>query len=135
MYPSLKDFQEIDPATLADAMQGLAIKAKVTYLSATQTLGTVPANSLITTIAVVRTTAWDVITTFQVGKSGTLNWLIDTTEANVTGAIPAGEAGAAEVIAVDKVVTADTPIVLTLNQGAASAGVGYVVVNFVELNP
>lgn len=131
---AIKDFQSTDPADFANLLTGQVIIKAITYASATQTLGTVPANSLITAVRVIRTTAWSAITTFEVGKSGDTDWLVNTTQANVTDALDSGEAGNAEVIAVNKVVTSATPIVLTLNQGAASAGAGYVVVEYVELS-
>lgn len=110
-----------------------ASRTAVTYESVTQTLVTVPANSIITTVKIIRTTAWDAITTFQVGKSGTTDWLVSTAQANVTAALTAGEEGDVEVIEPAKVVTTATPVILTLNQGAASAGSGYVIVEYTEL--
>jgi hypothetical protein len=110
-----------------------ATKTAVTFESATQTLVTVPANSLIQKVTVVRTTIWDAITTFTIGKSGTLDWLATTAQANLTAAIDAGEEGNMEVIETAKVVTTATAILLTINQGAASAGAGYVVVEYQEL--
>lgn len=130
----IKDFLSTDPADFANELTGAVLVATVTYASATQTLGTVPANSLITQVTVVRTTAWDAVTTFEVGKSGDTDWLATTVEANVTGAVDSGEDGNAEVVAQNKVVTGETDVILTLNQGAASAGAGYVVVEYVELN-
>jgi len=129
----LKNFQQLDPADFTDALPGMSIIAPLTYASATQTIGTVAASSVITSVYVVRTTAWDAITTFEVGKSGDTDWLATTVQANVNGAIDAGEAGGVEAISANKVVTSDTDIVVTLAQGAASQGVGYVVVNFTEL--
>jgi len=133
------EFQETDPQdwinNLLDSVSGFLLmpSAAITYISATQTIGTVPANSLIKKVHVVRTTAWDAITTFQVGKSGTADWLVGTAQANVDGAIAAGEQGAVETVEVMKVVTSATSIVLTLNQGAASAGNGYVLIEYTPL--
>ena len=120
---------------LLDSLGGgqYAARTSVTYGSVTQTLITVPADSLITRVMIARTTAWDAITTFEVGKSGDTDWLADTTAANVTGAISGTEEGEVEVVDLQKVVTTATPIILTLNQGGASAGVGYVVVEYKEL--
>lgn len=132
-------FQSDDPQDswddLLDSLGGgkWASRTAVTFASATQTLVTVPANSIITSVKVVRTTAWDAITTFQVGKSGTTDWLVSTAQANVDGAITGTEEGEVEIIDVQKVVTTATAILLTLNQGAASAGVGYVIVEYTEL--
>lgn len=108
-------------------------RTAVTFESATQTLVTVPANSIIQKVSVVRTTIWDAITTFTIGKSGTLDWLVSTAQANLTAALTASEEGDVETIEPAKVVTTATPILLTINQGAASAGVGYVIVEYQEL--
>lgn len=108
-------------------------RTAITFESATQTLVTVPANSVIQKTTIVRTTIWDAITTFTIGKSGTLDWLATTAQANVTAALTGGEEGDGEVIENNKVVTTATPIILTLDQGAASQGVGYVVIEYQEL--
>lgn len=132
-------FQDTDPtdqnADIVDSLGAGAGGARtaITFASATQTLVTVPANSIITSVKVARTTAWDAITTFQVGKTGTLDWLVTTPQANVDGAITGGEEGEVEIIDVQKVVTTATPIILTLNQGGAVAGAGYVTVEYTEL--
>lgn len=131
---SIRQFLQTDPSDFAKLLPGQVIVKPVTFTSATQTLGVVPANSLITGVRVIRTTPWSAITAFEVGKAGNTAWLASTTQANVAGAVDSGEAGAAEVVAVNKVVTADTPIVLTLNQGAAAAGTGFVVIEYVELS-
>lgn len=129
----IKDFLQTDPADFMNELTRLAIVQTITYASATQTLGTVPANSIILNRRIVRTTAWDAITTFEIGKSGDTDWLATTTQANVTASIPSGEDGAVEEVTGQKMVTSDTDIVLTLDQGAASAGAGYVVIEYQEL--
>lgn len=134
-------FQQRDPQDWVDdlldsvaALDGAPqiLVSAVTYTSATFTLGTVPANAIITNVYIARTTAWDAITTFQVGKAGTTDWLVTTAQANVDGAIGAGEEQEVEVISDAKAVDTATAIVVTLNQGAASAGSGYVVLEYVE---
>ncbi len=110
-----------------------SLRKAVTFESATQTLLTVPANSLIQKVSIIRTTIWDAITTFTVGKSGTLDWLSSTAQANLTAALTGGEEGNMEVVETARVITTATPIILTINQGAASAGAGYVVVEYQEL--
>ena len=132
-------FQSDDPQDswddLLDSLGGgrFAFRTAVTFASATQTLGTVPANCVIERVEVVRITAWDAITTFQVGKSGTTDWLVSTVQANVDGAIAGTEEGEVETIEPAKVVTTATDILLTLNQGAASVGAGYVNVEYRRL--
>jgi len=131
---SVERAQQIDPFDFIKAFARLGLFRSVTFASATVTLGTVPANSLITRVYVGRTTKWDAVTTFQIGKSGDTDWLATTVDSNVTGAIQSGEAGAVEAIEVNKIVSANTDVILTLNQGAAAAGVGFVSVEFQELD-
>lgn len=135
------NFQNRDPQDffddLLDSVTALTgapqlLLATITYASATQTLGTVPANSIIQSIHVARTTAWDAITTFEIGKTGDTDWLVTTAEANVDGAIPSGESQDVEVISDAKAVDAATDILITLDQGAASQGAGYVALVYVE---
>ena len=135
------NFQNRDPqdwaTDLLDSVPALTgapqvLVNAVTFASATFTLGTVPVTSIITNVFVVRTTAWDAITTFEIGKSGDTTWLVDTTTANVTGSIASGEEQAVEVIAANVGIDTATAIVVTLNQGAASAGSGYVVLEYIE---
>ena len=106
--------------------------ATFTYTSATFTLGTVPANSIISDIYVARTTAWDAITTAEIGKAGDTDWLVTTVEANLDGAIPAGESQDVEVVSDARAIDAATPIVVTLNHGAATQGAGYVALVYME---
>lgn len=134
-------FQQLDPQDWADdladsvaALDGApqVLVAAVTFESATFTLGTVPANSLITNRYVVRTTAWDAITAFQIGKSGDTDWLMTTAQAGVDGAIPSGEEQAVETVSDVKGVDTATAIIVTLNQGSAAAGSGFVVLEYIE---
>lgn len=132
--PSIKNFLETDPADQVKAVAVMRIIKRITTASATQTLGTVPANSLITSAKVVRLTKWNAApTTFEIGKGGDTDWLMTTAQANASGNIPAGEAGAVEEVTQSKVVTTATDIVLTLNHNSASAGEAYVIVEFSEL--
>jgi len=110
-----------------------SVKTVITFESATQTLLTIPANSVIQRTTIVRTTTWDALTSFTIGKSGTVDWLATTVQCNLTAAVTGGEEGDAEVVENNRVVTTDTAIVATINQGAASAGAGYVVVEYQEL--
>jgi len=106
--------------------------ASITYASETFTLGTVPANSIVQSIYIARTTAWDAITTFEIGKAGDTDWLVTTIEANVNGSIPAGESQDVEVVSDAKAVDVATAVVVTLDQGAATEGAGYVALVYVE---
>jgi hypothetical protein len=131
---SVKKWQQQDPVDFAKALPGLVKVVNVTYQSVTQTFLTIPAFSIVKDVTVIRTTKWNAApTTFEIGKQGDTDWLVNTTQANVDGNIPAGEDAGTEVISINKTVTSDTPIVLTLNHGAATAGSGYVMVRYEEL--
>lgn len=132
--PTIRDFVGTDPADFARGLPSLLIIKRITFASVTQTLGTIPANSIIKSRQVVRLTKWNSApTTFEIGKSGDTDWLMTTAQANVSGNIPAGEDAGVEEVAGNKAVSAATPIVLTLNQGSAIAGIAYVVIEFQEL--
>lgn len=131
--PSIAKYLQQDPLDFFRGLNSLAIVKRITYQSATQTIGTIPANSIILTRRVVRLTKWDAVTTFEVGKAGDTDWLVSTAQANVTGNIPVGEDAGVEEITGPKVVTAATDIVVTLNQGAAAQGVSYVIVEYQEM--
>ena len=138
------EFQHRDPQDWTDdllesipALTGspqLVLQA-ITFASATLTLTTVPVNSILGRVFIARTTAWDAITTFTGGKTGTLDWLWTTAQANLDGAIPAGESQDVEVINMHKAVDAATPIIVTINQGGATQGSGYIVFEFFEEVP
>lgn len=131
---SIRDFLAMDPADQVKFMPSQVIRKKITYADATQTIGTIPANSVILSTTVVRTTKWNSApTTFEVGKSGTTSWLMTTTQANVSGNIPSGEDAGVERREATKAVTSDTPVIVTLSQGSASAGVAYVLVEYQEV--
>ena len=135
------NFQSRDPQDwmddLMDSVPSLTgspqlLLATVTFETTTFTLGTVPANSIILDRYVARTTEWDAITTFEVGKAGDTDWLVTTTEANVDGAIPSGESQDVEVVSDAKAVDVATAIVVTLNHSTATQGAGYVALVYME---
>ena len=134
-------FQSRDPQDwaddLLDSVPSLTgspqlLLATVTFESTTFTLGTIPANSIILDRYVARTTKWDAVTTFEIGKAGDTDWLMTTVQANVAGAIPSGESQDVEVVSDAKAVDAATAIVVTLNQGTATQGAGYIALMYVE---
>lgn len=136
-----EQFQSRDPQDwtddLLDSVPSLTgspqlLLATVTWESSTFTLGTIPANSIILDRYVARTTAWDAITTFKIGKAGDTDWLMTTVQANVDGAIPSGESQDVEVVSTAKAVDAATAVVVTLDQGAATEGAGYIALVYVE---
>lgn len=130
--PTVLNRASDDPDNFMRGVGSLFISKLITFTTATQTIGTIPANSIISAVRVVRTTKWDALTTFEIGKSGDTDWLATTGQANLTGNIPAGEAGVVEEVGTQKVVTAATPVILTINQGAATAGAGWVIIEFSE---
>lgn len=119
-------FLETDPFDFSRQFM-MALFQAITFESATITIGTVPANSAVMRVTVLRTTAWDVVTTFEVGKTGDSDAYMTTAQSNVTAAAPGAETSVA-----GDVLVADTDIIVTLNQGAAVAGEGYVIVEFLE---
>lgn len=88
-------------------------------------LASLPANSLIKSRHVIRIVAWDAITTFTAGVAGDADLFVDNTQHNLTGAAPASEE-----VDDDVVRTAVTPVILTWDQGAATVGNGYLVIEY-----
>lgn len=130
----VKEFLQADPADYQKGRATSRIVKRITYASATQTLGTVPANSVITAVRVARLTKWNAApTTFEIGKGSDTDWLMTTTQANASGNITDGEAGEVESATLAKVVTSATDIVITLSHNSATAGVAWVIVEFSEL--
>lgn len=131
----ISQFQGTDPAIhnsqFGEAVGRMRLRAAITFETATFTLGTIPAGSTILDRRMIRTTAWDAAPDVaHVGQSGDTDWLMDTTQANLDGAIPDGEAAGVEVVTGQKYVTVDTDIIVTLDHGAAAAGAGYVEVEY-----
>lgn len=85
-----------------------------------------PANSLVTNVEILRTTAWDAITTFEVGKAGDSDWLSNTLQANLTGAAPG-----VETIAVSRYSNSATTVTVTWAQGGATQGAGSVTIQYI----
>lgn len=130
-----RDFQGTDPAVqarrLAEALGRMRLWSAIDYTTATFTLGTIPAGSTILDRRIIRTTKWNAApTTAEIGKSGDTDWLATTAQANLDGNIDEGEAGGVEVVSSQKYVASDTDIVVTLNHGSATAGAGYVEVEY-----
>lgn len=131
---TIKDALQVDPADRVKGQPSARIIKRITTASATQTIGTVPANSIITAARVARLTKWNQApTTFEIGKGGDTDWLMTTSQANVSGNITEGEAGDVESVGLGKIVTAATDIVVTLSHNSATAGVAWVIVEFSEL--
>lgn len=87
----------------------------------------IPASSLITNVEVLRTTSWDVLTTFEVGRSGDSDWLVTNFQHNLTGA----GAPATETVSVTRFVSSATTITVMWNQGAATQGAGSVTIQYI----
>lgn len=79
------------------------------------------------------TTAWNQAASLKIGKTGAAGWLVDTGEVNLTTAVPAGEAANVTSFTNAKLITASTPIIATWNQASASAGAGYIVIEYAEV--
>jgi len=88
---------------------------------------TLPANSLVTNVRIVRITAWDALTSFTMGKSGDADWLIANTDHGLTSSAPG-----VETIIPEAVATAATRLTAAWTQGAATEGAGYVIVEYVK---
>jgi hypothetical protein len=84
-----------------------------------------PADSLVQRVTVIRTTAWDALTTFEAGVAGTSDLFVTNAQHNLTGAAPDAEEVDANIVRV-----AATPIIHTWDQGAATEGAGYVVYEY-----
>jgi hypothetical protein len=103
-----------------DTVDDLVLEVDLAYTDTTGAIGTIPAGSVITERVVIRTTPWDALTLFAVGKAGDTDWLVANHEHGLTKAGAGAEliGGGAEYVATD------TPIIATWNQGAASQGEG-----------
>lgn len=110
-------------------LEQVMLKVEIAYTDTTGVVATIPANSLITRRAVVRTTPWDIIALFAAGKAADLDWLIQNYQHNLSLAL----AGATEITGGPIYVAAETPILFTWDQGGATAGAGYVVIEYTLL--
>lgn len=87
----------------------------------------IPANSLITCRDIVETTAWDAITSFELGWSGDNDALVTNAQCGLTGNDPT-------TVDIPVLITQARTVTVTWNQGAATQGIGYVVVTYVRLD-
>lgn len=109
--------------------QHLELKIPISYQSVSGVVATVPAGSVITKRLVVREVPWNIIALFAAGKSDDLDWLVQNYQHNLSLAYP----GATEITGGPLYVAAETPIVFTWNQGGATAGQGYVLIEYTTL--
>ncbi len=119
-----RGFQQTDPQDFAQQLP-MFLRADITFESATQTIGTVPAGATILRRIVTKRTVWDAVTTFEIGNSGDTDAYASTAQSNVTVA-------GVEITTIGEVVSSDTDILVTLNQGAATQGAATVLVEFLE---
>jgi len=103
-----------------DTVDDLVLEVALAYTDTTGAIGVIPANSVITERVVIRTTPWDAITLFAVGKSGDTYWLVANHQHNLDGT----GAGAELISGGAEYVSTDTPLIATWNQGAATQGAG-----------
>lgn len=87
----------------------------------------IPANTLVTRRDIVETTAWDAITSFELGWSGDNDALITNAQCGLTGNDPT-------TIDIPVLITQARTATVTWNQGAATQGVGYIVLTYVRLD-
>lgn len=111
--------------------QDVCLKIPISHEDTSGVVATLPANCLITSRQVVRTTAWNIITLFAAGKQNDLDWLVQNYQHNLsmTGA------GATEITGGPIYVAAETPLIFTWDQGGATVGEGYVVICYTMLTP
>jgi len=109
--------------------QDVCLKIPISHEDASGPVATLPANCLITSRQVVRTTPWDIIALFAVGKADDLDWLVQNYQHNLSLAF----AGATEITGGPIYVAEETPLIFTWDQGGASAGEGYVVICYTML--
>lgn len=107
----------------------VCLKIPISFEDTSGVVATLPANCLITSRQVVRTTPWNIISLFAAGKADDLDWLIQNYQHNLSLAF----AGATEITGGPVYVEAETPLIFTWDQGSATAGEGYVVICYTML--
>lgn len=88
----------------------------------------IPERTMVTNVEILRTTAWDAITTFQVGIAGDSDLLCTTVQANLTGAAPG-----VETVGVSRYFSSATALTVTWVQGGAMQGAGIVTIQYIML--
>jgi hypothetical protein len=116
----------IELASLRTVQQ---LVAAISYTDSTGVVFTVPENCLILDAVVVRTTAWDAPPSFELGKAGDADWIINNHQHELVEDAP----GVARIAGDPVRTTLETGIVATWDQGAATQGAGYLVVTYLEL--
>lgn len=86
-----------------------------------------PANTLVTCRDIVETTAWDAITSFELGWSGDNDALITNAQCGLTGNDPT-------TVDIPVLITQARTVTVTWDQGAATQGIGYIVLTYVRLD-
>jgi len=109
--------------------QHLELKIPISFESVSGVVATIPAGSVITKRLVVREVPWNIIALFAAGKVDDLDWLIQNYQHNLSLAYP----GATEITGGPLYVAAETPVIFTWNQGGATAGQGYVIIEYTTL--
>lgn len=110
-------------------LEQVMLTIEIAYTDTSGVVATIPANSLITRRAVVRTTPWDVVALFAAGKASDLDWLIQNYQHNLS----LSPAGASEISGGPIYVADETPIIFTWDQGGATSGAGYVMIEYMLL--
>lgn len=110
-------------------MEHVQLNIPISFEDTSGTVATLPANCLVTRRQVVRTTPWDIIALFAAGKADDLDWLVQNYQHNLSLAY----AGATEITGGPIYVAAETPVIFTWDQGGATAGAGYVLIEYTLL--
>lgn len=109
----------------------VCLKIPISFEDVSGVIATLPANCLITSRQVVRTTPWNIISLFAAGKADDLDWLIQNYQHNLSLAF----AGATEITGGPVYVATETDLIFTWDQGGATAGEGCVVICYKMLEP
>lgn len=109
--------------------QHLQLKIPISYESTSGVVAVIPASSVITNRLVVRETPWDIIALFAAGRADSLDLLIKNFQHNLSLAF----AGATEIAGGPIYVPAEMPLIFTWDQGGATQGEGYVLIEYTML--
>lgn len=103
------------------------IQAEITYLDITGTIATLPINCIVLNRHIIRTTAWDTLNSFQLGSAVDPDLFITNAQANLNSPAPD-----VEVVSIPRIITEQTNIVATWDQGGASQGSGRLIIEYIE---
>ena len=111
-------------------VQDIRLKIPISFEDTSGVVATVPGDSIITGIVIMRDPEWDIIALFAAGKATDLDWLVKNHQHDLSES----GAGAVEVAGEPVYVAAETDIIFTWDQGGAVQGAGYVVITYTVLS-